>query len=251
MKKISYYPRIRVTTRQLTDYNDSEGLFQLEKKGAFSTPPKGYYQRFDSFRDMFRKEFYQLSHDLDESRDYSVYLIRLNVEFEDGAFPAGYRWEFVGRLVNGEHFFAVIFASVQKPFRGCGVSSLLKIEEVNLAKRLGCDYIQSVVEAKNPHFKAVIVPNLANGFAFYHGSNNGGEVYEEEGIIHLRKYLGTGDAIDVRVRFTDGHVFLSPSENPEIIEHLSKIPDWPGYQIAEVETYPDVSFQKTETLANP
>lgn len=172
---------------------------------------------------------------MDKDRGYKIRLIKIAVHIDSEIFFGGFNWLFIGTFRNGRRFCAVIYLLVTEPFTKCGLSSLIKEEEIQIARSERCDFIQTYHHADNPCFNEAIIPSLNSGFIFYHGTDNGGCEYEDTGYIHLRKYFDPAQVRDVRIRFKDGTVFESPSRNQEIIAYLLRCGPFPGRNIAEIE----------------
>ena len=183
----------------------------------------------------------QLNHDRIKGKtNYKSYLIEPHVEFAGNqAVSAGYDWVFLGMLSNGDRFCSVLSLFVRDMFKGCGLSSLVKWKEIKLAKKHKCDFIQTYHEVDNPYFLAAITPSLKHGFVLYHGKHTASEEYEEEGYIHLRKYLTRKARRDVAVGFSNGQIFRSNKENKLILEYLEKSGETPGEEIVRIEQYGD------------
>ena len=166
------------------------------------------------------------------------FLIEVRVEFpRELTIVAGYEWAFLGRLKTKDKFLAVLNLKVRRIFRGCGLSTLIKFKELDLARKQTCDFIQTYHAADNPYFLSAISPSLNQGFVLYHGRPTGIEAYEEEGYIHLRKYLKRKTRPDIKVTFKDGTVFKSNKENHLILEHLKNAKGLPGRHILKIEEY--------------
>lgn len=183
--------------------------------------------------------YLQLNHDRIKGTDsFKSYLIEVSVQFE-GKLPeaAGYEWVFLGKLTDGDRFYAVLNLSVRDMFRGCGLSSLIKWKEIELANENQCDFIQTYHSADNQHFLAAITPSLKRDFVLYHGEPTGGESYEEGGFIHLRKYLSRKARNDVEVRLKGGLIFKSNKENKPLLEYLNSCEGLPGKEFLTIEQY--------------
>jgi len=190
-------------------------------------------------RQELNETYYQLADDkIQNDKGDKSYLIETCVEFSGKlTVAAAYDWLFIGDLKSGDRFAAVLYVRVRDLFKGCGLSTLLKSKEIELAAENKCDFIQTYHKAENPDFLAAIAPSLKAGFVLYHGERTGQEFYEEGGAIHLRKYLSRKTRTDVKVTFKNGPSFKSTKENQLILDYLSGLKDYPGKHIKEIELY--------------
>lgn len=227
-------PEISFNIRELIHYDDKEGMRHFERIGLIRDEPPGYYSRFSEYIEVFRDDCPELSYYFDHHSAHRAYLIRLGIDYDGTLTPAAFNWVFTGRLLNGDRFCAVIYVMVMEQFRNCGLYSLLKLKEIDLAVSEGCDFIQTYHVAWNTNFNHAAIPNLKNGFLFYRGTDNGNCLYEDSGYIHFRKYLDPQRIQNVRVTFRDGRVLESPSQNQEIIRYLTGIREFPGKSIMKI-----------------
>ena len=123
---------------------------------------------------------------------------------------------------TNEKYCVIIFVHTRPLFQRCHIATLLKIDEVDFSKSSGCSYIQTWHERDNPDFYGAISPSLKNDFFLFHGTNAGGEEYEEARFIHLRKYLD-GRSFYSKVMI-DGERkrLVSPRDNEIILKALEK-----------------------------
>ena len=103
------------------------------------------------------------------------------------------------------------------------------------AAERGCSFIQTWHKKDNPNFYAAIAPGLKEDFFLYHGSNAGGEEYEESEYIHLRKYLD-GQSFSSRVQFGGrSQKLISPRDNAKISELFrTTSEEYPGMLVKAV-----------------
>jgi len=229
-------PDISITNRQLFRYDDEEdGLCRFEREGLIKDAPPGYYCGFSDYIQICEDDCPELFYYMNKDKGYKIRLSKIAVHIGHETFFGGFNWLFIGTFHSGQRFCAVIYLLVTEPFTKCGLSSLLKEEEIRIALLEHCDFIQTYHHADNPCFNEAIIPSLHNGFFFYHGSDNGGCEYEDTGYIHLRKYLNPAEIRDIRVSFKDGTVFESPARNQEIIDYLLSCGTFPGRKIAAIE----------------
>lgn len=231
-------PQVSVTTSRLVRYRKSDAEPVLD-------PPSNAVDRPEEFcflaqvpLNALRAGYTQLAADRDTSVAVESYVLLPQVLLGGVPMLAGYKWVATGKLKDGRTFAAVLDLWIRELFRGCGMATLLKEHEVALAKDKGCTFIHTWHVADGPHFLSAIAPSLKNGFTLYHGTNRGGEEYEESGFIHLRKFLDAASATDVTVSFQDGTTLKSPSGDAAILKHLQTFADKPGEQIATVERHP-------------
>ncbi len=221
------------TTQRLVAYDDAEGLREFERVGEITVSPPGYYSMFTDYAQVLKDEYFQLFSDMNPEDAYRTYLITLRVSHGQETVSAGFKWDFIGTLRTGERFCAILHTIVKRRFRKCGLSSLLKLDEVELARSENCDFIQTFHETDNPHFSSIIIPNLKNRFVLHPGIKHKDELHTKGGFVHLRKYFAPIRNTDVI--FKDGTRFESPDQNSEIIRHLLTFKHFPGKQIARIE----------------
>lgn len=200
---------------------------------------EGYFNRIKA---ALKEEYSQLYKDTDTDRKvpFSAYLIEPIVSFGSSAMKisGSFNWVIMGVLKTGEKYCAILDVEVRPLLRRCGLMTLMKQAELELAKREKCDFIHTWHASDNPDFNAAIVPGLKRGFILYHGASEDGEEYEDRGCVHLRYYLDRTKRRHVRVEFNDGKEFMSSEENNAIIHYLESCPDkYPGKTIRRIEEY--------------
>jgi len=192
---------------------------------------------FDKVLYNFRYEYIQLPRDTDRRIPYAVYLMEPLVRLGRTTITGGFNWVVMGTLENGEKYAAILDVEVRPMLRGCSLMTLMKLEEIELARREKCDFIQTWHWSDNPSFIAAIAPGLSAGFGLYHGDRKDGEQYEDKGCVHLRYYFDRKKMKKVRVVFRDGAEFESPRNNSEIIDYLKRFTKYPGRAITKIEGY--------------
>lgn len=233
---LKFLPDISAVNRQLLGYDDEEdGLCRFERAGLIKDAPPGYYCGFTDYIQICEDDCPELFYYMDKDKGYKIQLIKIAVSIDHQTIFCGFDWLFIGTFRSGERFCAVIYLLVTEPFTKCGLSSLIKEEEIRIARSEHCDFIQTYHHTDNPCFSEAIIPSLNEDFFFYHGTDKGGCEYEDTGYIHLRKYFDPARVRDIRVSFKDGTVLQSPSRNREIIEYLLRCGPFPGRSIAEIE----------------
>jgi hypothetical protein len=79
-------------------------------------------------------------------------LIEVRVRLAEVSVCAGFSWLTMGKLLRGGgKFCAVCSLFVREMFRDCGISTLLKLSEIDLALSRQCSFIQTWHEANNPN----------------------------------------------------------------------------------------------------
>jgi hypothetical protein len=197
--------------------------YALNRTRSVVEPPEYYEDKFKDPVNEFRATYSQLFFDSDRNSPFEMSLIEVRVRLAEVTVSAGFNWLAMGKLLRGGgKFCAVSSLFVREMFRDCGISTLLKLAEIDLALSRQCSFIQTWHEANNPHFVSAIVPSLKSGFILFHGTSNGGEVYEDEGSVHLRKFFdGRGRYSKVCIRNgNDTCELISPDQNGLIIDHL-------------------------------
>jgi len=185
----------------------------------------------------FREEYYQLSRDTDDSKPFDICLIEAKVTLGTITTSAGFNWIIIGNLRDGTKYCAIICIYVRELFRECGISTLLKLREIQLAGENGCSFIQTYHRKDNPDFVAAIVPGLRNDFFLYHGKATGGEQYEEYGFVHLRRYFDNEKHYSKVTTEGEPRTLVSPDQNDTIIDLLRKTErKFPGRIIKKIET---------------
>jgi hypothetical protein len=203
---------------------------------------------FEDFSDPvgeFRTTYPQLFFDSDKNCPFEMHLLDIRLRLGQVTVSAGFSWPVVGMLVRGggKKFCAVNSLFIRELFRGCGISSLLKLAEIDLAESQQCNFIQTWHESDNPYFVSAIVPSLKTGFVLFHGTSNGGEVYEDNGRVHLRKYLD-GKHRFSKVSLENGGKeteLISPDQNESIICHFAGLAGskHPGKSISSISRLKD------------
>jgi hypothetical protein len=236
---LNYLPEIIITRRQLTDYYDREGLRCFESEGKLIGIPPGYYSGFTDYSELFKDEYIQLFYAMNHTEPHRVYFIRLEISDGKTVKPAGYQWVFMGTLRSRERFCATLYFMVSREFSDCGLSNILKLDEISFAKSERCDFIQTYHDKDNPDFYAAIIPELTYGFMACPGIQHKEELegWNQGEFVHLRKYFNPATIEDSVVIFKDGASLKSPSQNQDIIRHLLRFRDlkFPGEAIAGVE----------------
>ena len=229
----------KVTVKRRPFKRNANGRYKLNAAGAGihvsseSFLPKGY---FDSAVGSFRDTYWQLRKDTRKGSSHlKLCLLEVYVTLGKVDMPAGYNWLVSGVLKTGERYCAIGDVMVWGIFRGCGLMTLLKREEIEWARQMKCDFIQTWHAADNPDFNSAIIPSLKKGFVLYHGLDD--EEYEESGCIHLRYYFDRRKIHNVQVFFRDGKVLQSPRQNGSIIKHLLKFKKYPGKSILQIKDF--------------
>jgi hypothetical protein len=215
-------PKVFLVNRKFHLLEDGWNLV-LNPTRSVVEQPEYYEDKFQDPVNEFRATFPQLFFDSDRNSPFEMSLLEVRVRLAEVTASAGFSWLTIGKLLRGGgKFCAVCSLFVREMFRDCGISSLLKLFEIDLALSRECSFIQTWHEADSPHFVSAILPSLKTGFVFFHGTSNGGEVYEEEGSIHLRKFFdGRGRYSEVCIQNgNETCELLSPDENSMIIDHL-------------------------------
>ena len=199
---------------------------ELASSNNVIEPSEYYGQELKAPVDMFRNHYPQLFWESDKNQPFQVVLLEAQVSIGSVLTSAGYDWLISGSLQDGKTMAAVLSFQVRELFRGCKISSLIKLGESRLAQEKGCQFVHTYLKADNIRFIPAIVPQLKNGAIFYHGESDAGEVYEENGYIHLRTYFDGKPRQSVVCFEKDGIptlVLKSPDENEQIIDHLTTI----------------------------
>jgi len=231
-------PQIEITERPFRKLKNCKRYKLEESKEILESAEyyrnKNYFNR--SVTD-FREEYCQLSRDTDDSKPFDICLVEAKVTLGTITTSAGFNWIIIGNLRDGTKYCAIICIYVRELFRECGISTLLKLKEIQLAGENSCRFIQTYHTKVNPDFVAAIVPGLKNGFLLYHGEDAGREEYEEDGYIHLRKYFDNEKHYsNVTIQGESG-TLISPDQNDTIIDLLSKTErKFPGRIIKKIAT---------------
>lgn len=225
----------RVTVKHRPFKRNANGRYKLNAAGADTHLaseyflPNGY---FDRAIGTFRETYQQLGKDTQKDSHLKICLLEVYVTLGQVDMPAGYNWLVSGVLKTGERYCAICDVMVWETFRGCGLMTLLKKEEIEWARQSKCDFIQTWHAAENPDFNSAIIPSLKKGFVLYHGFDDG--EYEESGCIHLRYYFEQRKSHNVQVLFRDSKALQSPRQNGSIIKHLLKFKKYPGKSIIQI-----------------
>jgi hypothetical protein len=233
-------PDIGVKIRNIVGPN-SGGRYKIEQNRWNVIEPSESWREegyFNGIKGSLEEKYPQLFKDGDRKVPFSAYLIEPIVSIGSSAMTisGGFNWVVMGVLKNGEKYCAILDVEVRPLLRRCGLMTLLKHVEFELARREKCDFIHTWHVSDNPDFNAAIVPSLKRGFVLYHGAGNDEEEYEDHGYIHLRYYFDRIKRRNVRVLFKDGKEFISPKDNDGIINYLENCPDkYPGRTIRRIE----------------
>jgi hypothetical protein len=247
-------PDIAVKIRNIKGPNRG-GHYKIEQNQWNIIEPSEFLREeeyFNRIKGSLEEEYPQLFKDRDRKVPFSSYLIEPIVTIGSSAMTisGGLNWVVMGVLKNGEKYCAILDVEVRPLLRRCGLMTLLKHVEIELARREKCDFIQTWHSSDNPDFNAAIVPSLKRGFVLYHGPIKDGEDYEDRGCVHLRYYFDRMKKRNVRVSFKDGKEFISPGENDGIINYLENCPDkYPGTTISKIDEYgkTNTKFKKGKT----
>ena len=218
-------PKLTVAKRGF-DLRDDGWTYRLRRTTKAIEPPESYEEDLNDPLTGFRETYRQLYFDSDKNVPLEMYLLEVRVRLGKVSVSAGFSWLVMGTLLrSGQRFCAVNYQVVRELFRDCSLSSLFKLSEIKLAVENDCTFIQTWHEADNPCFIAAIIPSLKNGFLLFHGSKRGGEEYEDNGSVHLRKYLDEKHRYsEVTLRDGDEIIKLrSPDQNDRIGEHLVSV----------------------------
>jgi hypothetical protein len=233
-------PEITISVRHF-DGPDCRGHYRLPAHKDHVDEPAEIMRDsrwFDKVIQQFKEAYYYLPHNTRKDIPYEVYLIEPLICLGNAVIAGGLNWVIMGILKSGEKYAAIMDVEVRPMFRCCGLMSLLKQAEMDLAKREKCDFIQTWHLSDNPDFNAAIVPSLKRGFILYHGNSKDLEDYEDRGCIHLRYYFDRIERRNVRILFKDGKEFRSPEDNSAIIRYLEICSDkYPGRMIRKIEEY--------------
>lgn len=171
----------------------------------------------------FRNEYPQLFLDSDKNKGFDVVLRELVVSIGKFKISAGFNWLIFGEILGkSEKFAAVIYVYIRDLFKNCGLSALLKSDEIEFCKEQHCAFVQTWHAKDNPFFYQAIAPSLDEGYILYHGTDAGGEQYEKEGFVHLRKYFRKTTLKSVVVIGKDSKKYVSPVDNKSIKDVLKK-----------------------------
>lgn len=231
-------PQIEIIERPFRKLKNSK-KYKLEEPKKIVESAEYYCEEnyLDKPVAKFRNEYRQLSRDTDNSKPFDIRLIEARVKLGTITTSAGFNWIIIGNLRDGTKYCAIIYICVRKLFRGCGISTLLKLKEIQLAEENGCHFIQTYHKNNIRKFISAIVPSLNEGFLLYHGEDTGGEQYEEDGFVHLRKYFDNEKHYsNVTIQGSSG-TLVSPEQNAVIIDLLNETERKnPGRIIKKIET---------------
>jgi len=132
---------------------------------------------------------------------------------------AAYNYMITGTLLNGQKFMAILALYVRELFTGCGLASLIKLEEIRLASEEGCDFIHTWHEYNNPNLSSAILPGLKTGFLLFQANENDGIGHNGDCSIHLRKYFRNSHSSEVYIENLR-EPLKSPDQNEDIINAL-------------------------------
>ncbi len=236
-------PVIQVVRNNLVVLADGWSYKIAFPDGAVELPDKYCYDVFfDSPGnpknpiEVLRHEYPQLFYDADKNAGFETDVTEVRATLGSVCISAGFNWTISGTIRGTDKMFcAVLYVYTRELFRSCGIAGLLKKDEIELAAERGCSFIQTWHKKDNPNFYAAIAPGLKEDFFLYHGSNAGGEEYEESEYIHLRKYLD-GQSFSSRVQFGGrSQKLISPRDNAKISELFrTTSEEYPGMLVKAV-----------------
>lgn len=232
---------------------DGSGHYRIESnKWDVIEPSESLFHEgcFNRVKGQLEEEYPQLYRDTDRSISFQAYLIEPIVCIGSTAvkISGGFNCVIMGVLKSGEKYSAILDVMVCPMLRRCGLMSLMKHAEIELANREKCDFIQTFHASDNPDFNAAIVPSLKRGFILYHGEDTDGEDYEDKGFVHLRYYIDPEKRRNVAVGFKGGKELMSPEDNESIIHYLEGCPDmYSGKTIRKIEAYGKAMDQRGKT----
>jgi hypothetical protein len=211
-------PDISVVKRPF-DLQADGWSYKLRKTRNIAEPATSYGGPFDDPIEALRETYPQLFFDTDKNQPPEITMCDVRVKLGSVKTSAGFVWLAIGSSLHGFKYCAILFVMVRDLFKGCGISSLLKLAEIRMAHE--CKFIQTWHEASNRDFISAITPSLKNDFILFHGSHRGGEGYEDDaGAIHLRKYFDEKQRYSI-VTIADDVQLRSPDENDKILERLA------------------------------
>jgi len=223
---------------------DRRGRYRLPKHGVRVDEPAENFRDSGWFDDVIHqfKENYCLPYNTRKDIPYEVYLIEPLIHLGGSVISGGLNWVIEGTLNSGEKYAAIKDVEVRPMLRGCGLMALMTECLIELAKARGRDFIHTWHSKDNPFFLCAAIPELRSGFLLYRGSGKDGELYEDEGYVHLRYYMDRQEIRNVMVRFADGKKYQSPKDNAKIVNHLIMLAAndprmLPGKKIISIEEY--------------
>jgi len=161
----------------------------------------------------------------DKNCGFQPYVFEVAVVINKTKISAGFNYLLSGHLKKGESFVAVLELEIRNVFRRAGLSSLLKLYEIDYGKNINAKFIQTYIVADNPVFTGAIYPSLLYGYVFFTGDEPkdsiGADQYLDYGCVHLRRYFDNSRKSNVTL---DGvkKSFISPDQNTAIQQHIIK-----------------------------
>ncbi|EMS78405.1 hypothetical protein [Desulfotignum phosphitoxidans] len=155
--------------------------------------------------------------------NFQPYVFEVSVVINKTKISAGFNYLVSGNFKKGESFVAVLGLEIRQIFRRMGLSSLLKLYEIDCGKNINAKFIQTYIIADNPVFIGAIYPSLSYGYVFFTGDEPkdsiGADQYLDYGCVHLRRYFNDSKKSDVTL---DGikKSFISPDQNTAIQQHI-------------------------------
>lgn len=239
---LKYEPDVSVIIRKF-EGPDGAGHYKIQPNEWNIIEPSEFWRGegyFNRVKGKVAEEYPQLYKDTDINIPFRAYLIEPIVFTGSSAtkISGGFNFVIMGVLKNGEKYCAVVDVEVRPLLRRCGLMTLMKHTEFELARREKCDFIQTWHWSYNHDFNAAIVPSLKKGFILYHDHSGNKKAYEDIGQIHLRYYFNRLKRRNVQVLLKNRKKFMSPEENSGIINYLESCPDsYPGRTIRRIEEY--------------
>lgn len=167
-----------------------------------------------------QEEYPMVFESADKNQAFTPLLTEILILFDGKTkTSAAYNYMITGALLNGEQFMAILSLYVRELFRGCGLASLIKIEEIRLARKRRCDFIHTWHVYDNPNLSSAMIPGLKSGFLLFQTNKKNGVGYAGDGSIHLRKYFNNHHCSEVYIEQRKQPI-TSPDQNQDIIGAL-------------------------------
>lgn len=229
---LSEPPVIEVVRNELKVCEDGWSYEIDFKKGVVEPPSQYSYDTFYEIHgngnsknpiEQLRIEYPQLFFDSDKNLGFKTHITEAWVTLGKMTTSAGFNWTVFGTMrETNEKYCAIISVHTRPLFQRCHIATLLKIDEVAFSRESGCDFIQTWHKKDNPDFYGAISPSLKNNFFLFHGTNAGGEQYEEAKFVHLRKYLDKRSFYSKVMIDGEKKAIVSPRDNEIIIAKLRR-----------------------------
>lgn len=218
-------PEIEVLSRSFEKMSD-EWCYGINPKQFESNTKESVLNWSDLFEGEVIYPFQDLYHfypevfqQANKNVEFTPILTEILVQLGEIRVSAGFNCMLLGELIDKSKFLTVKYLSVREMFYNCGLASLVKLDEIEIAEKNKCAFIHTWHEYDNPNLISAMIPSLKNDFILYQKEGSKGIGYNGDGAIHLRKYLSNDCISEVYIDKQKDPI-ICPDQNDFIIKAL-------------------------------